>query len=464
MKRILAVLPLLPVAWAIPPSHAVDLLDIHDAALAFDPQLQAAAYRRDAGHELHTQAIRGFLPTLSGTANRTFGNNRFLQPEFSGMAADGTSFSSPPIDTRSTSETEAYSVEIRQKIFRYEDIVALKQSRFQVSQADADYETAYQAFLLRVAERYFGVLTAEDSLRFAEAEEVALKRQFEQAEQRFEVGLTAVTDVHEARATYDNARANTIIARNDLDDAFEALREITSDFYTELDKLNENVPLDRPDPADAKEWVYLALTNNPELESIRQQRDVASQDIRIRRSAIYPQFDFVAEYDRFTDNAVEIRDNPGNIIGSSTRSVRDRQISLQLTWPIFQGGVVWSRTRQARLEFQAADKDLLAQEQLTIRNTENAYRAVIAGIREVEARRQALVSAKSALDATQAGFEVGTRTIVDVLLSEQSFFQAQRDYSTARHNFILDHLRLRQASGILKGADLVDVNRLLGSG
>ncbi len=464
MKRLLAILPLLPAALTANPARAVDLLDIHDAALAFDPQLQAAAYRREAGHELHTQAIRGFLPTLSGTANRTFGNNRFLQPEFSGMAANGDPFLSPSIDTRSTNETEAYSIEIRQNIFRYDDIVALKQSRFQVTRADADYETAYQAFLLRVAERYFGVLTAEDSLRFAEAEEVALKRQFEQAEQRFEVGLTAVTDVHEARATYDNARANTIIARNNLDDAFEALREITSEFYTDLDKLRQDIPLDRPDPADAKEWVAVALVNNPELKSIRQSREVAGQEIRLRRAAIYPQLDFVADYNRFTDNAVEIRDNPGNILGASSRSVRDRNISLQLTWPIFQGGVVWSRTRQARLEFQAADKDLLAQEQLTIRNTENAYRAVIAGIREVEARRQALVSAQSALDATQAGFEVGTRTIVDVLLSEQSFFQAERDYSTARHDFILDHLRLRQAVGVLKGADLVDVNRLLGSG
>lgn len=434
-------------------AQAVDLLEVHDQALQNDPQLQAADLRRLASGENRNQAWANFIPSFTVSATRTLGKNA----QFVDLSAFGTD----NVDTRVDTDTENYNFELRQNIFRFRDFVQLNQSRDQVSRAEADYQTAYQSFLLRVAERYFDVLTAEDGLRFAEAEEKALQRQFEQAEQRFEVGLTAVTDVHEARASYDNARARVIVARNSLEDANEALREVTGQSYGKLDSLQEEFALQRPDPTEPAQWVQMALANNPTLESSRKAADIAESDIRLRRSANYPELQLIARHTRFTNNEFNVRDDFGNIRGTTSLSSNDKQIALQLNVPLFQGGATWSRTRQARHLFNAAVKDMEQQERATVRGTENAYRAVIAGVQEVEARKQALVSAQSALEATQAGFEVGTRTIVDVLLAEQRFFQAQRDYSQARHTFIVNHLRLRQSAGVLTGTDLVDVNRLL---
>lgn len=434
-------------------AQAVNLLEVHDEALHNDPQLQAADLRRQAGGENRNQAWANFIPSFTITGNRTFGkNNQFV---------DLTEFGAPDVDTSVDTDTQNYSFELRQNIFRYRDFAQLRQSRAQVTQAESDYQAAYQSFLLRVAERYFDVLTAEDSLRFAEAEEKALQRQFEQAEQRFEVGLTAVTDVHEARASYDNARARVIVARNTLDDNFEALRELSGRRYGDLDALDEQLPLEEPDPVDPERWMEMALANNPNLDSRRQAAEIAEQDIRINRSANYPELQLFARHTRFTNSEFNVRDDFGNIRGTTSLTSNDKQIGLQLNVPLFQGGATWSRTRQAKFLHQAALKDYEQEQRATVRSTENAYRAVIAGIQEVEARNQALISAESALEATEAGFEVGTRTIVDVLLAEQRFFQSQRDYSTARHQFIVDHLRLRQAAGVLEGNDLIDVNRLL---
>lgn len=432
---------------------AVDLVEVHDQALQNDPQLQAAEYRRLASGENRPQALASFIPSANISYSRNYGNNRRFR--------ELTQFGFDDADVSADIGTRNIRFEVRQRLFSYRDFARIKQANAQVDQANSDYQVAYQDFLLRVAQRYFDVLTAEDSLRFAQAEEKALQRQFEQAEQRFEVGLTAVTDVHEARATYDDARARVIIARNTLENNYEALREITGADYNRLDQLREEVPLESPDPADSGEWVDLALVNNPNLQSNVHAAESARQNIKVQRAANYPELDLVASHSRFLDSKNTFVNNFGEALGTTSAFSRDRQISFQLNIPLFQGGATWSRTRQARFQHNAALKDLEQQERLTIRNVQTAYRDVLAGIQQIEARQQALVSAQSALEATQAGFEVGTRTIVDVLLAEQRFFQAQRDYSQARHQFIVDHLRLRQSAGVLEGSDLLDVNRLL---
>ncbi|GAB4183787.1 MAG: TolC family outer membrane protein [Wenzhouxiangellaceae bacterium] len=428
-------------------SFAVDLLEVHDQALQNDPQLAAAEFRRLAGEENTPQAWANFLPSANISYDRTYGNTRAIVL--------------PTVDFPADVSNRNIQFSVRQRLFSYRDFYQIKQAREQAEQANSDYQVAYQEFLLRVAQRYFDVLTAIDGVRFAEAEEKALQRQFEQAEQRFEVGLTAVTDVHEARASYDDARARAIVAKNTLSDSYEALREVTGVGYVNLNKLQNEIPLENPDPNDSTEWVTLALGNNPTLESNRHIAEAARHNIRIQRAANYPELDLVASHSRFRNTERLLVNDFGEIIGRTTAINRDRSITFQLRIPIFQGGATWSRTRQARYQHDAALKDLEQQERLTIRNTENAYRDVIAGIQQVEARQQALISAQSALEATQAGFEVGTRTIVDVLLAEQRFFQAQRDYSQTRHQFIIDHLTLRQAAGVLEGSDMVDVNRLL---
>ena len=429
-------------------AHAVDLMGVYELAQANDAELRAAEQRLSAAGEIPTQARANLLPSISGSAGRTIGNSR-------------TTIAGTRLDSQDT-DSETYGLQIRQTIYDDANYGRLDRGRAELSGAEAVYIEAWQGFLFRVTERYFDVLTALDSVRFARAEASALRRQFEQAEQRFEVGLAAVTDVHEARAVYDAARARVILTENQLEDAGEALREITGTWFENYARLIDDVPLDGPDPAEVEEWVELALNYNPSILQQESQVDVAGADLRIARASHFPTLDLTGGYTRFINNEWVGRD-PATQEALASAELRNVgwEIGLNLNVPIFQGFAVQSRRRQAGYSMRAADYTLDQTRRAIVRQTETAYRAIVAGIREVEARRQALVSAESALEATNAGFEVGTRTIVDVLQSEQRFFQAERDYSQARHQFILNQLRLRRTAGLLEEDDLDQVNQLL---
>jgi len=239
-------------------------------------------------------------------------------------------------------------------LYRQANYEQLDVARGQITQADAIYEIAFQDFLLRVSQGYFLVLTLMDGVTFAEAEEKALQRQFEQAEQRFAVGLTAVTDVHEARASYDNARARAIVARNDLADAKEALKELTGKYFEEYDALQEVLPLVEPDPMNAEEWVQMALANNPVVLSSRAAVNIADSNMRLARSGHFPTLDLVASYSDFKDSKRLFTDDVGQPVGTTSLGVDDTTIMLRFNVPIYQGGAVSSRTRQARLLMDVA--------------------------------------------------------------------------------------------------------------
>lgn len=427
------------------PAMAVDLVGVHDLALKNDPQLQAADFRRQATLENKAIARANLLPQLSGSAGYNWGETEFKVKGFESTSSD--------------IETNNYGLDLRQSLYRQANYESLDIARGQITRAEADYQTAYQDFLIRVSQSYFTVLTLTDGVTFAEAEEKAFQRQYEQAEQRFEVGLTAVTDVHEARATYDNARARAIVARNDLADAKEALHELTGQYFEEYDALQESLPLVEPDPANSQDWVQIALQSNPVVLSARASVDVADANMRLARSGHFPTLDLVAGYSRFTDK--NYRDVINGIELDEDLKRDNATIALVLDVPIYLGGRVNAQTRQARFLLDATGSDLDAVNRSVVRQTENAYRAVLAGIQEVEAFEQASISAESALEATQAGFEVGTRTIVDVLIAEQRRYQAQRDNSFARHAYILRHLQLKSVAGLLAAEDLQVVNQLL---
>lgn len=428
-------------------AFAVDLVGVHDLAVKNDPQLRAAAYRKDATGENERQAWSNLLPTISGGATISRGDNE-------------TSIAGNTVDT-SDIDSESYRLDLRQSLYAQSNYEQLDIARGQVSQAGATYNIAYQDFLVRVAGGYFGVLTAQDGVIFAEAEEKALQRQFEQAEQRFEVGLTAVTDVHEARASYDNARARAIVSKNNLADAKEVIYELTGQYFDDIDPLQDVLPLVRPLPENPVEWVDMAMLYNPSVISAHKGVEIADATTRLQRSGHYPSLDLVASYSSFTNNQFIIRDDFQNPIATTDLTNDDKRIGLQLTVPIYQGGVITSRTRQARHTLNAVNEDLDRTQRAVVRQTNNAYRAVIAGIEQVGAFGQAMISAEAALEATQAGFEVGTRTIVDVLIAQQRYFQAQRDNSNARHTYIVDHLRLKAAAGVLSEGDLQKVNAIL---
>jgi len=435
------------------PAWAVDLVGVYELALKSDPRLRAAEFRREATGESKAIARANLLPQIGvgGTWSRGDSETDFPNPF-------------PPPNRRvvdSDIDTDAYGAELRQSLYRQSNYEALDVARGQISQAEAVYQIAFQDFLLRVSENYFLVLTLTDGVTFAEAEEKAFKRQYEQAEQRFEVGLTAVTDVHEARASYDNARARAIVARNDLEDAREALRELTAQYFEEYDALQEVLPLVEPDPADSQGWVEMALQTNPSVLSSRAAMDIAESNMRLARAGHFPTLDLVGSYTKFSNNKYLYTDPVSGLQATGSLENEDKQIQLQLQIPIYEGGRVNAQTRQARFLLDAAGQDLDDVQRGVVRQAENAYRAVLAGIQEVEAFEQASISAESALEATQAGFEVGTRTIVDVLIAEQRKYQAQRDNSVARHAYIIRHLRLKSVAGLLNAEDLRVVNQLL---
>ncbi len=429
-------------------AQAVDLVGVYELAQSHDAEIRAAEQQLKAAGEIPTQARASLLPRVTGSAGATIGSST--------TTIEGTELDSEDTDT------ERWGVTLQQSLYDDANFGELARGKAEFSAAEAQYREAWQNFLFRVSERYFDVLTALDSVRFARAEETALKRQFEQAEQRFEVGLAAVTDVHEARAVYDAARARVISAENALEDARDALREVAGAWFENFARLAQDIPLEAPEPDSAEEWVARALDFNPQLLQQRAQVGVAEADLRIARAGHLPTLGLEASYNDFTDNEFVGRDPATQQpLGSATLETQGWEAGITLNVPIFSGFATQSRRQQAGYSLRAADATLSSTERSIKRRTETAYRAIVAGMREVEARRQALVSAESALEATNAGFEVGTRTIVDVLNAEQRFFQAERNYSDARHQFILNQLRLRQSAGVLEEGDLSRVNELL---
>ena len=265
------------------------------------------------------------------------------------------------------------------------------------------------------------------------------------------MGLVAITDVHETKASYDQSRANTISAQNTLNDRVEALLELTGKYYDDIAPLVEEITLVRPTPQDMEQWVDIGLQSNPTLASRRYLAEQSKAIIGIQRAGYIPNLSFFLQRDSFESSS-------GTVAAASTLSTT---LGIQFNWTLFQGGGTISRVRQASYDYDEALDLLEVDRRRVVRSTRNAYRGVIAGISEVEARHQAEISTGAALEATQAGFEVGTRTIVDVLNFQRSYYQALRDYARSRYDYLLNHLRLRQQAGTLEDEHMARLNTQL---
>ena len=439
-------------------AHADDLVQIYSEARASDPQLAGAEATNQATSENIDQARSALLPQIGASLDysKSVGNRSGLQLITSGDGSQNL--------VNVTSSADSYgrtlSGRLDQSILDLSKWTALESARATAKAGDANYEAAQQDLLIRVATAYFDVLTAEDALKFAQANEQALNRQMEQAQQRFDVGLSAITDVNDAKAQHDTAVASVITSQNTLDDNKEALRQLTNKEPGELSKLREKLPLDKPNPENPESWVSVAVAQNPTLSSYQFQLEAANQNINTARAGHLPTINGQILYSKtptWTDATSSRLDQSFHTNSDSWSTT----VGLSLNVPIFSGGYTQSRVRQSIYNRDAAQDQFELQKRLVERSTRNSYRAVIAGASQVEATRQAVVSAQSSLDATQAGYEVGTRTIVDVLISQQQLLSAQSSYSQARHAFVLNGLRLKQAAGIIEVKDLEAVNALL---
>ena len=438
---------------------AESLLDVYQRAVQSDPQIREAEANYLAALEAKPQARSSILPQISFNGSlsdgSTEGSNTF--PQFNpltGLVENVTSFS----DT--DSDTTNWDVQLRQTLFRWDQFVTLKQSDKRVNQAGANFEAAKQDLLLRVSERYFDVLAAQDTLNSEAGAREAIGRQLEQAEKRFEVGLIAITDVQEAKAGYDQAVAAEIAAKRNLATAQEFLREITGEYIAQLAAPSEELPLKNPDPSDEQAWVETAKGQNLALVASRLASEIARDEIRVRRAGHYPTLDLVASRsDRDTDaTRTNISSLGGTTTGPADSDSEGDTISLQVSIPIFSGGFTSSRVQEAVYQHRAAKEALERVARETERQTRDAYLGVLSEISRVRALRQALESSTTALKATEAGFEVGTRTTVDVLDARRNLLQAETNYARSRYDYILNVLRLKEAAGILDVRDLEEVD------
>ncbi len=411
------------------PAAAEDLLQVYRQAQDSDPVVKAAAATQQASQETLPQARALLLPSLDGSvqSGKDFGTN-----DSSAGGSRNYSF-----------DTYNYSVSLNQPIYDRGSQVQQRLAQSTVEKADVDFRNAQSDLILRVAQGYFGVLIALDSLTFATAEKNAFARQLEQANRRFEVGLATITDVYDAQASFDGAVSREISAINALADAREQLRQLTGLEYAKLSILSEKMPLSLPNPQNPEEWVGMALANNLALLSAGFSVDQARENINVQKAGHYPTLGL---------NVSSAMFNQGELDTTLNR------VNLQLAIPLYSGGAVSSKSRQAAYSYESSRQQLENLQRDTIRVVRDAYRGQETAISQIKAMDQTRVSTRSALEANQAGYEVGTRTIVDVLNAERSVFQAERDYASARYNYILNFLILRQASGQLSEADLTEIN------
>jgi len=441
----------------------VNLLQVYQRALQSDPIIREAEANRLATLENKPQARAALLPqlTASGARNRSDTERTSTTLQRIDPEDPNSDFVGVPATTTGDGVNQTqYRVQLTQSIFRWDRWVALQRADKQVAQAEVEFKAAQQDLLARTAQRYFDVLAAEDSLEAAEATYEAFSRQLEQAEKRFEVGLFAITDVQESRAARDQASAAVIAAKRQLATSREFLRELTGTNFSELAAPGVDIPLKTPDPANEEEWVKAALENNLALIAARLQTDIAKDDIRFARAGHLPTLDLVASHARSED------EGDATARGRLFQGLADLEsesdvIGLQITVPIFSGGATQSQVRQRVYLHRAARERSERTARETERAARDAYLGVLSEISRVQALRQAVQSSQTALQATEAGFEVGTRTTVDVLESRRNLFDAQTNYARSRYDYIINLLRLKIATGNLTEADLQEVNSWL---
>lgn len=435
-----------------PAAAQESLLDIYRRALENDPLIREAEATYLATAEVRPQARSQLLPSLNLGATRTHQFRDTL-----GGGIDPTTGQVFGDRQKIQSYNTGMQVSLTQTLFNWADYATLRQADKRVTQAETQFRLAQQELLLRVGEAYFDVLAAEDTLAAAVVTREARARQLEQAQRRFEVGLIAITDVQEFQAGYDQAVAAEIAAQRVLSTAQEFLREIIGEGVTDLAAPIDELPLLRPDPEDAEAWVRTALDQNLALISSRIAADIAQDSIDINRAARLPTVSLSATYSEAEqDQLFTIFNQPPvpDIVRPTTSEPDSRNWQLSVQFPLYAGGFNRSRIQQSVYQHRAARETLERVARQTERQARDAYLGVISEISRVRALQQAVESSRTALRAGEAGFEVGTRTVVDVLTLQDNLQQAETTYARSRYDYILNLLRLKQAAGNLTVADI----------
>ncbi|EKE83697.1 outer membrane channel protein TolC [Idiomarina xiamenensis] len=431
-------------------ASADNLADIYQLALKHDPQLLQAEAQRRAAQKNVDIANASFWPQIQGQAGYARSKQESAQANDQGNLF---------VFERESDGWDA-QIQLSQTLFNMGVWEQSDIAEKQAYQAEVSYYNAKQQLMLRVVNAYFTVLQRKDDLSFATAEKRAIERQLEQTKQRFSVGLTAITDVHEAQAQFDSAVAAEIQAQNAVEVARESLREITGQYHRSLASLDTDKfsPVS-PSPATVDSWIKLAEEKSLTLMVERVTLDIAEQQIDLAKSGHYPTVSLDASYG--TSDMTSTISSEGVENETNLPRLDSQSIGINLNVPIFSGFRTTAETEQARENYVAASEELERVRRSVEREVRTAFYDVVASMSSIKALEQAVVSAESALKATQAGFEVGTRTIVDVLQSTRNLFNARRNLSEARYGYIRQILTLKQQSGNIEERDLIAISQSL---
>ena len=432
--------------FAALPASANLLSDLYQRAVQHDGQYQAALAQHQAALQARPQLRAGILPTLGASASYSRNRQDVQQTNFPGGGSGGDSDSSEVTFFNSLTA----NLQLTQPLFDWGVFARLRQIDERIAQAEAELSAADQALILRTVSAYFDWLAAEDSLRFARAEKEAIQQQLKQAQSRYEVGLSAITDVQEAQARFDLADAQEISAASTLRSSREALRVITGDWPDAPALLRTPLETHPPEPANPDAWVEQALNSNLDLKAAELARGVAREQIREQRASQLPSLNLIGTH-RYSDEA-------DRLFGSKSEF---SSIGLQLDLPLFSGGANLARVKEQRFLHDRAIALLDQARREARQGARDAYDGVVTGAAQVRALRQAVKSSEVARDAVVAGFDVGSRTSVDVLDAQRELFRAQRDLSRARYDYLLSILRLKQSVGALSVADVDRLDGML---
>ena len=426
-------------------AQATDLIDIYRSAQSNDPVFASARAAQQAGQEKLPQGRSLLLPNVNLSANSTMND---LNTQYKGAGAPAFPF--PGGTNRYNSN--GYGVTLVQPLFRMQNWVAYTEAELQVAQTEAQFKIAEQDLVLRAAQAYFDVLIAQDSVQLSIAQKTAISEQLAQAKRNFEVGSATITDTLEAQSRHDLTYAQEIAAQNNLEIKQRALQQLTNALPKDLKALGSQFKLESPLPADMEVWVDQAQANNPQLALAQAGSELAEKEVTRNRAGHLPTVDLVANYASNSANGSSFG------VGSDTTS---KSVGVQLNIPLYQGGSVNSKSREAQANSDRAKQDLENARRNVALQTRQAYLGVVSGIAQVKALQQALASSVSVLDASKLGQEVGVRTNLDVLNAQQQLYSTRRDLYQAQYNYLLSQLRLKSAVGTLGEAELDKVNQAL---
>ncbi len=435
---------------------AIDLSEVYDRSVQNDPQLGAASALYKSQSEIVSQTRAGILPFVS-VAGSTADHRRRNPGRDTGLDTDPSSptfgefVTLPGTPATQRFNTHSWQATLNQPVFRLDRWYQFQQSKNIEAQALAQFAADQQDLIVRVTEAYLNILESQDALSASNAERDAVGRQLEQVQQRFDVGLVAITDVLESTAAYDSSTVNVIEAEGAQSISFEPMLRLTGERVSTVSSLSGDFPVKAPDPMDEDAWVQIALKQNYTLIAAGEGVRVAERQIQISKSGYLPTIDAQVSWSHSVSGG-------GGFFGSK---VDDRVMGLQMNIPIYTGGAVQSQVRQSGYQLEQAQENYDLVQRTVVENTRSLYTAIITDVARVRARLRGIESSEAAVDATQTGYEVGTRNIVDVLLAQQRLYLSQFQYASARYRYIRDTLFLKQIVGSLSPDDIYALNEYI---